>query len=147
MLHVDLKKLYLNHKRNILAYMRCVSMASGYYRDKLYPRWCSLIYIWNSTSVILFPINILYEVWMTTRRRLLLLSLPKPLPQKLWLGGGCSSFRHTSTTLTSALLPAIYMQVKGYGIILRKGACFPEQNQLLLISWSHLLLGSAAEMF
>lgn len=78
MLHVGQKKQNLNHKRNILVYMRLVSTASGCHRDKLYPLWCFLIYIQNSTSVIPVPIYVLFEVWMVTLQGMLQFSPSLP---------------------------------------------------------------------
>lgn len=102
MLHVGQKKQNLNHKRNILAYMRLASTASGCHRDKLYPLWCLLLYIQNSTSVILVPIYVLFEVWMVTQQGML--QLFPPCPQHCsWEKAACHT-KH-ACTITTSLFP------------------------------------------
>lgn len=145
MLHVGQKKWNLNHKRNILAYMRWVSMASGCHRDKLYPLWCFLIYIQNSTSVILVPIYVPFEVWMATLQILL---LPLPRPWKLRLGGGCSSHKPCLYNSYKSLATCnLYASEGLWNSFKKRGWLSWAKPELLLISWSHLLLGCVAEMF
>lgn len=147
MLRVGQKKCNLNHKRNILAYMGWVSMASGCHRDKLYPLWCFLMYIQNSTSVILVPIYVLFEVWMVTQPILLLL-LPLLHPWKLQLAGGCSSYKtclyNSYKSFATCNLYASEVLWNGFK---KRSWLSWAKSELFLISWKHLLLVCVAKMF
>lgn len=145
MLNVGQKKWNLNHKRNILAYMRWVSMASGCHRDKLYPLWCFLIYIQNSTSVILVPIYVPFKVWKQPYEECCYCSPPR---KKLQLGGGCSSYKTCLYNSYKSLATCNLYASEGLWNCFKKGSWLSwAEPELLPIAWSHSLLGCVAETF